>query len=396
MKKRNKQPRADREQPLPEIWELRSEEVEAFLSLSPSEVAKSLRPYFEDAARGAVEQFFQRSEFTRFINIGTLETDAQALVIRAETLHSLMAAAAAGTEKAYRAAGYRAGVSFGLGIVKWLMGKSKDVKGFLGLPKSPRDLLLAATKIDEASRWGRITVGSLTKGQPPEFWFLEIDIESDFLSTYHILRGVEDAKLFARHRAFWSSYLEGTFSAALAAAYGVRATVDPTQYEQEQPVLTRVTYNSDESRDSQLRFRVSGVVPSRYPSSLENLCRELLCPYVLGDYKTVILRARSLVEEFVRELADAKPSPTEKIKDALTWLGQAGPNSGRNSASLLQEGRKILHESHHVIREVVEAEASLAVQAVTPGLLRALHEIELTDSQRVELSQVLRHGIDSL
>ena len=183
MKKRNKQPRADREQPPSEIWELRSEEVESFLSLSPSEVAETLRPYFESAARRAVEQFFERPEFTRFINIGTLETDAQALVIRAETLHSLMAAAAAGTEKAYRAAGYRAGVSFGLGIVKWLMGKSRDVKGILGLPKSARDLLLAATKIDEASRWGRITVGNLTKGQPPESWFVNIDIENDFLST---------------------------------------------------------------------------------------------------------------------------------------------------------------------------------------------------------------------
>ncbi|MEK6287442.1 MAG: toll/interleukin-1 receptor domain-containing protein [Acidobacteriota bacterium] len=382
-----KQPLAGEEQLPTGIQDLRSEEIERLLSLSPSKVAESLQPYLADAAYRAVEQFFGKPEFTRFVNIGTLETDAQALVIRGETLQALMAAAAAGTPKEYGAAGYRAGVSFGLGVVKWLMEKSKSVRGVLGLPKSGRDLIVAATKIDEASGWGRITVSKTAKGRGSELWSVDIRIERDFLSACHVRSEYDDLPLLAKHEAFWSAYLEGTFSAALAASHGLRTKVNDSH--EAQPVLTRVTQSSDGSKTPALLFRVSCVLV-RYPVTVESLCREVLCPYVLADYTRVVSRARTVLEGFVREIAGAEESESEDIKGALQWIAQNGPVGARDAASRLQKARNELNKGVHVGgADASEAQAYAAMQAAAPALLKGVHDIELTDSQTTELHHVL-------
>ena len=381
--------------PLPEeermssgIRELQTDEIERLLSLSSGTVAESLQPYLVDAAARAVEQFFSRPEFTKFVNIATLETDGKALVIRAETLHALMAASASGTAKEFGAAGYRAGVSFGLGIAKWFMEKSKSVKGVSGLPKDEWDLIRAATKIDEASNWGRITLGKRTKGRSPELWSADINIERDFLSAYYLRREGNDPQLLAKHLAFWSAYLEGTFSAAIAVSHGLRDRTNASYYAQQ--MLTRVTHISEDSKSLALRFRVSCVVQIHHPLALENLCREVLCPYVMAEYTRVVSRARTVVEGFVRELADAEESSAENIQGALQWLAQKGPNAARDAASMLQRARGILNKAVHVgDNEVSEAEAYAVMQAVAPAVLRALHEIELTGPQKNELRLAL-------
>lgn len=385
-----KPPVVDEPYPTSAIRELRAEEVDTLLSLSASKVADSLQPYLADAAHRAVEQFFGKPEFTRFVNIGTLETDAQALVIRAETLHALMAAAAAGTPKEYEAAGYRAGISFGLGVVKWFLEKSKSVSGSPGLPKSGPDLIRAATKIDDASGWGRITPGILMKGHGTELWSIDVTIERDFLSAYHYRREPSDTKSLAKYRSFWSAYLEATFSAALAVADGLRTKLDSSYLAL--PVLTRVAQTSDDPQTLPLQFRVS-CVHARYRSVLEDLCREVLCPYILGDYTRVVSRARTVVEGFVRTLAATEESRSENIMGALQWIAQKGPDSARDAASRLQKARNELNKGVHVGgADATEMAAYAAVQAAGPAILRGVQEIELTDSQRAELHHVLTGG----
>jgi hypothetical protein len=382
-----KQPSVGEERPPSEIQELRSEEIETLLSLSSSQITKALQPYLADAAYHAVEQFFGKPEFTRFVNIGTLETDAQALVIRVETLHELLAAAASGKPKEYGSAGYRAGVSFGLGIVKWLMEKSKSLAGVSGLPKSELDLIWAATKIDDSSGWGRITLGEPTSGRGSELWSININIEGDFLSAYHSRKEPDNLQLLAKYEAFWSAYLEGTFSAALAVSHGLRTKIVGTNFVP--PMLIRVTSSADSSKTLPLQFRVSCAY-ARYRSTVENLCREVLCPYILGDYTRVVSRARTVVEGFVRELADAEESASENVMGALQWIAQNGPVGARDAASNLQKARNELNKGVHVGgADATEAQAYAALRAAGPALLRGVHEIELTDSQTAELHQVL-------
>lgn len=382
-----KQPLADEERPLSGFRELQKNEVETLLSLSSSKVAEALQPYLAEAAYRAVEQFFGKPEFTRFVNLGTLETDAQALVIRAETLHALLSAAAAGSLKEYRAAGYRAGVSFGLGIVKWFMEKSKSVNGISGLPKSELDLIIAAAKIDEASGWGRITVGETMRGRGSEHWSVTIKIERDFLSAYHNRRERDNLQSPDKYVEFWSAYLEGTFSVALAVSHGLRAKSDPKLLAP--PTLTRVTFSSDDPKTLPLQFKVSGV-NARYRTTVENLCREVLCPYVLGDYTRVVSRARTVVEGFVRELADAEESASENVQGALQWLAQKGPISARDAASRLIKARNEVHKGVHTgDADATEIEAYAAMQAVVPALLRGVQDIDLTNSQTIELHQAI-------
>jgi hypothetical protein len=382
-----KMPSPDEGWPPSDMQELRIEEIETLLSLSSSTITESLQPYLAEAAYLAVEQFFAKPEFTRFVNIGTLETDSQALVIRAETLHALMAAAAAGTLKEYGAAGYRAGVSFGLGVVKWFMEKTKSVKGVAGLPKSGLDLIRAAIKIDDTSGWGRITIGEPTSGRGSELWSVDINIERDFLSAYHNGREPDDVQLLTKYRAFWSSYLEGTFSAGLAVSHGLRTKIVGSNFER--PVVTRVTHSSDNPKTLPLGFRVSCVQVS-YHSTLEDLCREVLCPYILGDYTRVISRARTVVEGFVRELANAEESARENIMGALQWIAQNGPVNARDAASHLQKARNVLHKGVHAGNaDATEAQAYAAMQAAAPAILRGVNEIELTDSEIAELHRVL-------
>jgi hypothetical protein len=382
-----RRPFANQEWPPSDIQELRGEDIETLLSLSSSEIAESLQPYLANAAHLAVEQFFGKPEFTRFVNIGTLQTDSQALVVRAETLHALMAAAAAGSPKEYGAAGYRAGVSFGLGVVKWLMEKSRSVNGVVGLPKQGLDLIRAATKIDDKSGWGRIALSGPTAGRGAERWFIHLVIEDDFLSAYHVRKGLEDPQLVNKYGAFWSAYLEGTFSAALAVSHGLRARVSGGNFDR--PLLTRVTRSSEDSAAAPLQFIVS-CVEARYQATVEDLSREVLCPYVLGDFTRVVARARTVVEGFVREIARAEESARENVLGALQWIAQHGPVGARDAASRLQKARNELNKGVHVGgADATEAQAYAAVQAAAPAVLKGVNEIELADEQVAELRRVL-------
>ena len=95
---------------------LSGEEVDNLLSLGAQTLAPSLAKQMVRLARRFLLDLEAK---TGALNFDALETDSDAVVIRRDSLHALLRAAAVNQESEFHRAGLEAGVLFGTGLLRW-------------------------------------------------------------------------------------------------------------------------------------------------------------------------------------------------------------------------------------------------------------------------------------
>ncbi len=368
-----------------DLMELLPRDLENLLSLSSDAVARQLEPQLIEAARLAVHRFFTNPKHF-YANIGTLQTDGQTLIIRWDTLHALLRAASKPQARAYRIAGYEAGVLYGIGVISWFLRKCQEAHGRAGLPRTTYDLLWACAAIDKASGWGDIKLNRHDAEMPSIGWTGEIRIQNDFLTSYHQAFESTEEALYRNFRSFWQGYLEGTFSTALGTWYGIKTSDGRGA---EIPLLYAICSPAENENSDGLLFKLEVRQP-HYGATFLNLQRELFCPYLRDESTRIVARARTVVEGFVRELAGVEGSPQEHVQKALTWLAQHGPTSMRGAASVMQNARNKLHAGvHEGNSEPSKEEAHKVVRTTSAAVLLACREILLSSEERKEFARQL-------
>lgn len=366
---------------------LDQEQVINLLVLKGADLAPSLERRLIQNAKATISEFFLDPRYSALTNVGTLATDTNVIVIRKETMHSLLRASSKGNPSIFRREGYEAGSLFGLGVVKWFLEKSSATLGIRGLPRDPFGVLDACARIDEASGWGKIEVVKLKpqSGGAVYGWTGFVSVKNNFLGQeVGETKSKESVERYTAYRAFWRGYLEGTFSAALGVWYGMWAI------EGEEMPLFEVRCDDEKWEATDLIFQIS-VRPPSYGETFNNLQRELFCPYLQGENARVVRSARGVIEGFVRELAetDATNEDVRGIVRGLSWLGQNVDNTAKSATAFLQETRTFLHEHIHDVREPTEGETRRILRITTAALLMACRDIMLDSKMKSELKSLL-------
>lgn len=364
---------------------LSEEEISTLVLARSADIVPVIERQLIESARNTIVTFLTDPKHGRFVNLGTLSTDAKVVIIRPGTLHALLRAARHGSGPAFRHAGYEAGTLYGIGVVKWFLERTKEVYGTTGLPEDSFVLLKTCVQIDRTSGWGQIELADPVVSTADLGWSSTLSISQDFLSLEASESRFKEPKdRYKAYSDFWQGYLEATFTSALLSWCGEWMS----KRKEFMLLVAECRKSEDASTPTHLVFDIRVHAP-RYAKTCRNLERELFRPYVYGNNKLVVRDARGVVEGFVRELADAPGHPRENIKDALTWLAHDGPNKARGAASTLQKVRNTLHEVVHELAEPSEQETQEILCSTTAAILMACRDIEIDEVTRENIKQAL-------
>ena len=383
--------RANRRETIATIDRLNSEDILNLLSLKSAELAPSLEERLVQNAKATLSEFFTDPRYGSFVNVGTLATDAKVTITRWDTLHALLRASQKANPSAFRRAGYEAGSLYGIGVIKWFLEKSVTKRGMKGLPRDSLGVLVACSKIDNASGWGKIEVTKTKTAcpTPNQGWNGVVTIEDHFLAHEIVESKTKDASnRYANYRAFWIGYLEGSFSAALGAWYGMWTTEGG---EEEFPLFVAHCEEHEIKEETDLVFDLYIHYPI-YHATFVHLQRELFCPYLRDEKVRIVARARGVVESFIRELAGLESSQREDMVEALTWLGQNTDDAAKGAAAYLAETRNFLHSPvHDASKEPTDGETRRILRLTSAAIFIACRDIRLDDKMKSELRSALSH-----
>ena len=380
-----------RKETIATIDRLNSEDILNLLSLKSEELVPPLVERLVQNAKATLSEFFTDPRYGSFVNVGTLATDAKVIITRWDTLHALLRAAQKANPSAFRRAGYEAGSLYGIGVIKWFLEKSATKRGKKGLPRDSFSVLEACAKIDNASGWGKIEVTKTKSASPTpsQGWNGVVTIKDHFLAHEIMESKTKDASnRYANYKAFWKGYLEGSYSAALGAWYGIWTSEGG---EEEFPLFVTYCEEHEIKEEADLVFDLYIRYPI-YNATFVHLQRELFCPYLRDEKVRIVARARGVVESFIRELAGVESSQREDMVQALTWLGQNADDTAKGAAAYLAETRNFLHSPvHDVSREPTEGEARRILRLTSAAIFIACRDIRLDDKMKSELRSALLH-----
>lgn len=369
---------------------LDSEDILNLLLLKSADLAPALEQRLLQNAKTTIADFFTDPRYATLTNLGTLATDASVIIIRKETLHALLRAAQKSSPNIFRREGYEAGILYGIGVIKWFLDKSATVRGKKGLPRDSFGLLEACARIDEASGWGKIEV-TKTKSPfvaPAQGWTGTVTIKSNFLADEMVYTKSKDSvERYSTYKSFWKGYIEGTFSAALGAWYGIWMS----EGEEVVPFFSAQCEERENGHGSDLVFDLR-IQPPVYNVTYMSLQNELFCPYLRGENARVVRSARGVLEGFVRELAGSESAEEDAkgIVRALTWLGQHVDNTAKGAVAYLQEIRTFLHGPvHDVSTEPSDGVTRHILRLTTAAVFMACRDIRLDDKMKFELRSIL-------
>lgn len=361
---------------------LSAEDIDRLLSFRPPD---ALLKRLEEVVRASLSEFFIGIGTQDFVNIGILRTDSTALVIRRDTLLALLRAAVTNNPAAFRRAGYESGVLYGIGLIRWLLARSKEEWGEEKLPTDSLDLIRTCLRIDKCSGWFETTLTKTSFTKSNLEWDASLSVRDDFLAAAADVRAkAENLNNWESYRSFWQGYFTATFSTALLAWFGLSVAG------REVPLFSAICSNLVPGVNGEMVFDVRARYP-RYETSFMNLQREILCPFATENMSRMLLKARSVLEAFVHELAGtptSNPLPGRAAR-ALKWLVANVPDAGRDSALVLQVVRKRLHDPVHNVAETSKEEAREIVRDTVASILMASEDIRLDSESRAEFSKHL-------
>ncbi len=372
---------------IPLVHRLTTDDIRNLLSLGSTDMARMLEQRLVQNARATVQDFFTDPRYGSFVNVGTLRTDANVLIMRWDTVHTLLRAAHEGTRTAFRRAGYEAGILYGVGLIRWFLERTTETEKGAGLPRDSLGLLKACSRIDVASGWGQIDVVRVSKSSTGFGWHGTISIRDHFLAHEVCeIRSRHSERRYSEYVVFWKAYIESTFSAALASWYGIWTSEGG---EEEVPFFVAECEDGGDPPGNDLVFDIRICSPL-YDRTRMNLQRELFCPYIRRAATHVIARARGVIEGFVRELAGVEESAQEDMKQALTWLGQNVGDEAKEAAAALQKARNVLHGFVHAVDTApTEAESRSVLRSCGSAVLMACRDIRLEEHMKAELRRQL-------
>jgi hypothetical protein len=246
-------------------------------------------------------------------------------------------------------------------------------------------------KIDSLSGWAEHYELKLCTepGGPIPDWKGRVTINDHFLA--HELEVIDPKfnpqETSSVHAAFWQGYLEGTFSTALMTWFGLRTDV---KWLEDVPLLTAEVHRCGHENQggTSVEFDVHVGIP-RYSATSDSLQRNVLRPYVKGEFAAVVTNCRKVIEGFVRELAGEEPAPTENMREALKFLGKKLPNDMKAAAGNLSASRDRFHPPTHADVRLSRSCIRGKVCDVVATVLQACHDIRLVEAQQCELKEAL-------
>lgn len=340
-----------------------------------------LRKQLVDNAEDVIRNFFSDPSFGTFVNIGTLSTDSDTVIMREDTLINLLQASHRGSGKAFRYAGYKTGILFGVGLIDWLLDKTKKVMKRPALPRHSRDLINTAIDIDERSSWGEIQLGELKRNGAHQTWKAPISISKSFLGKSSTNKSEDKIKFQEVYPIFWQTYLESTFTAALATWGGVRES--ESKDHDVQRLQAKIEKKEEGSED--LNFKLKVFSPPLYGKTYHNIQQELLLPYLNEEYKTVHGRARTTIEGFMRELSGAEETERENLPNGFQWLVRNVSDEAKEAVATLQRARNSLHKGTHVPGDVSKNQASRDLKLAAGAIFMAMRDLSEEEIDEKEL-----------
>jgi hypothetical protein len=364
---------------------LSSEEVRKVFWMASPESRRPLEDKLQRAIQDIIYEFLTTPTVSYLLNIGALRTDDYAVILRLDTLHALLRAARQQKPASMRLAGYEAGALYGIGVLQWFLAKTGETRERPGLPVNSHAVIEACLEIDRKAGLGRrIELKDLKAKPAGHGWSATLVIENQFLEEPEEAARRHDEGWREAQRRFWQGYLEGAFSASLGTWYWVQRSgghTEPTLY-------SALCTELPSEGEGTLLFCIQIESP-KYEKAFISLQQEIFGPHLQGETTRIVARARTVIDEFIRELADAEEAAGEDMVGALTWLARAVPNEAKEAVARLQTTRNVLHKGVHVSLEPSERAARSVVRATTGVILQACHDIHLEPSEVRALRNVL-------
>lgn len=365
---------------------LSPQEIQDLLALNAIDIAPELERRLAQQAKQTVQEFFLSPAHSSFVNHVTLDTDARCVMVRLETLQSLLRASQSNRRHTFRYEGFQAGVGYGLAVIKWFLQRTEG-GGIRGLPGDALSLLRSCAAIDSASGWGNIKIVRGEDLPNVTGWSGTIEITDNFLVAEVAEPSAESETRHKFYREFWNGYLEGTFCAALGAWAGKWAEANRDEF---WPLLYAECTVLDNRGSGNELFELRVCEPN-YRKTFLNIQRELLCPFVEGNTARIASRARAVVESWIRELAKTESHPSENMVAALTWLAHNVPHEAKSVLAEVQRVRDLLHEGvHEAANTPTLAQARSLVGRVAGSLMMACRDIRLSTDAITTLNLRLR------
>jgi hypothetical protein len=124
-----------------QIEKLTADEVRKVFWIASPESRRPLEERLQAAIRDIIYEFLTTPTISHLLNIGALKTDDFAVILRLDTLHSIIRAARQNKVAALRLAGYEAGVLYGVGILRWFLAKTTETRERPAIPGSARAVI---------------------------------------------------------------------------------------------------------------------------------------------------------------------------------------------------------------------------------------------------------------